>query len=148
MILGRVIDSGIIYECIEIDGMRRAEAIGRTAEAGNELCFREFVALYGKKFPLKKIGGFEGWNGVKVTIPNSVEELGDRCFCKCSSLRQVIFGAEPMLRRIVDTASYGRDLPSGVLPSSAYVVSTSDPAANANWDSELERTEHISAAHQ
>jgi hypothetical protein len=149
MSVGRTEANGIIYECFETNGTnRRAEAIGPTSQAGNELYIREFVALHGKKFPVKKIEGFEGWNGVKVTIPNSVEEIGDRCFYECYSLREVVFGAEPMLQRIVDTAFHGCDLTSAAFPSYVCVVNSTGPTANAKSDSERDRTEDMPAAHQ
>jgi hypothetical protein len=143
--IGRTEANGIIYECFET---QTSHAIGPSAQAGNELYIREFVALHGKKFPVKKIGGFEGWSGVKVTIPNSVEEIGDRCFYQCYSLREVVFGAESMLRRIADNAFYGCDLTPVAFPSTAYVVNSTDPMARAKWNSEADRTEDISPAHQ
>ena len=36
----------------------------------------------------------------QVSIPDSVRELGERCFCRCSNLRRVTFGLSSSLERI------------------------------------------------
>ena len=53
-------------------------------------------------FPLKLIGDetFEGSDLVKIHTPESVEELGDRCFYECKSLSRVTFGQSSSLKLI------------------------------------------------
>ena len=68
---------------------------------------------FGELSRLKRIGrgAFQGSYYpcplTRITIPDGVEEIGDRCFFNCPNLSRVSFGASPALRRIGTDAFSG-----------------------------------------
>ena len=70
-------------------------------------CARLEIVRFGKCSALKKIGpeAFSGWPGnacslKEICIPDSVEELCDKCFFNCKELSVVTFGESSSLKRI------------------------------------------------
>jgi hypothetical protein len=147
MSIGRVEASNVVYECFDGDGIRRrAEAVGPTAGAGSELMIRDFVLMRGEKFPVTKIGGFGGWNGVQVVIPNNVEEIGEGCFYGCASLCEIMYGPESKLGKIGAYAFSGCNLTSVAFPS--CLQSISERAFEDVKSVEADEGEDLSAANQ
>ena len=61
-----------------------------------------------------------GWRGMQmaelVSIPDSVEELCDQCFCECKSLSRVTFGESSSLKLIGKEAFCGSGVRESHIP--------------------------------
>jgi hypothetical protein len=58
----------------------------------------------------------------RVSIPGSVEVVGERCFSGCDSLSEVIFPADSHVTRLENSCFYGCPIQRIVLPASLEVV--------------------------
>jgi hypothetical protein len=79
----------------------------------------ERVKANGKSYVVKSISGFGSWEGTKVTIPRTVEFIGEKCFCReleASRLNEVIFEKDSCLKKIGRLAFYGSGLKTIEIP--------------------------------
>jgi serine/threonine protein kinase len=76
----------------------------------------------------------------KLTIPNSVERLGERCFYNCEFLREVVFQERPHIRTIGKEAFFGcKDLKITIPSSVRFIGENAFDASTV-----AKRTAHIS----
>jgi hypothetical protein len=87
---------GVKYNC-RSDGTAIVIEFGQT---DRELVFPGFIDVDRERYIVKEISGFRKWNGIRVTIANNVEKIGENCFCKCKSLSEVIFESGSKLKEI------------------------------------------------
>jgi hypothetical protein len=81
-----------------------AEADGVVRGDVEEIAFQNSIERNGKRYIVKKIGGFSEWNGIKIVIPSNVEMIMESCFGECGRLSQVVFESDSELRTIQDSA--------------------------------------------
>jgi hypothetical protein len=68
-------------------------------------------SFFGVRFFLWKgiccdeFSGISNWNGVTLTVPLSIEEIGARCFYECRFLSKVVFESGSKLKEIGDRLS-------------------------------------------
>ena len=65
---------------------------------------------------------FCGTSIESLSIPDSVVELGEKCFYGCKSLRSVIFGASSRVERICAEAFCGTSIESLSIPDSVVAL--------------------------
>ena len=74
--------------------------------------------IFGASSRVERIGpeAFRVTRIESLSIPDSVVELGERCFMGCRSLRSVIFGASSRVERIGPEAFLGASIESLPVP--------------------------------
>jgi hypothetical protein len=91
---------------IEVNGVKYTPQTGLClfvtgyGDSDHELAFRKYICINGEKFTVKEIHNFAKWSGVKISIPNSVERLGNECFMDCQFLSDVFFEYQSNLKEI------------------------------------------------
>jgi hypothetical protein len=86
--------------CYDLKEDGTAAVVKYVDGAPDILAFPGTVRANGRDFVVKSISCFQGWSGTKIIIPKSVEFLGEKCFCRCLSLSEVVFESGSNLTRI------------------------------------------------
>ena len=106
----RRIGHGAFYLCHSLTKIAIPDPVEELFDECFSRCDSLIRVTFGESSPLRRIGSdaFLGhWEFcpiLEIRIPDHVEELGERCFCRCFNLRVVTFGELSSLKRIGDSA--------------------------------------------
>jgi hypothetical protein len=71
-----------------------------------EMAFRNFMEDRGRKYVGRRISAFQEWSGVQIAIPSNFEKIGDKCFCGCGTLCEVLIESNSNLKEIGEKSFY------------------------------------------